>query len=136
MPINLEKDWITRADDCLVWGSSVVGAKKYFLSNPLVLYRVHGKNNYYNVKFSNDYLYKREISINKLFKHFSNASCIDFSNINVCELEYKSRNDISFSTFKNYLLINFKMQKSSFLKLLTMFKLSLFYIKCNIKLSR
>jgi glycosyltransferase involved in cell wall biosynthesis len=39
--------WRIRADDCLVYGASLAGARKYFLANPTVLYRIHGGNNLY-----------------------------------------------------------------------------------------
>jgi len=38
LPIPFESDWITRADDCLIWGSSIFGAKKYYCAEPLILY--------------------------------------------------------------------------------------------------
>ena len=36
--------WRIRADDCLVYGASLVCSKKYFLAAPTVLYRIHGQN--------------------------------------------------------------------------------------------
>jgi glycosyltransferase involved in cell wall biosynthesis len=36
--------WRLRADDCLVYGASLVCSKKYFLASPTVLYRIHGQN--------------------------------------------------------------------------------------------
>ncbi|MBC1258898.1 glycosyltransferase, partial [Trichormus variabilis] len=39
LPIPNTEDWRVRADDCLVWGASLVGAKKFYLSQPLVRYR-------------------------------------------------------------------------------------------------
>lgn len=39
-----EKYWKTRADDLLIWGTDLIGAKKYCLSSPTVKYRIHGDN--------------------------------------------------------------------------------------------
>nr|WP_290227274.1 glycosyltransferase family 2 protein [Trichocoleus desertorum] len=50
LPIPYLEDWRTRADDCLVFGASLVGARKFYLSQSLVKYRVHGKNNFYSIK--------------------------------------------------------------------------------------
>lgn len=92
LPVPYEGDWTTRADDCLTWGSSIFGANKFYCATPLVLYRVHNNNRFYKKKFSNDYMYKRELSINKLFSFFSNKAGVDFNSINLVNLEYRSRN--------------------------------------------
>ncbi|MBR4665082.1 MAG: glycosyltransferase [Lentisphaeria bacterium] len=42
--IENEKYWKTRADDLLIWGTDLVGAKKYCFSSPTVKYRIHGNN--------------------------------------------------------------------------------------------
>lgn len=39
--------WRTCADEALVYGSSLAGARKYWLGEPLVDYRVHGANGFY-----------------------------------------------------------------------------------------
>ncbi len=91
LPIPFENDWITRADDCLIWGSSIFGAKKYYCAEPLILYRVHGTNNFYGKELSNTNLYKREISVNKLFKYLTNKAGIDNNIMNLFLLEFKSR---------------------------------------------
>lgn len=64
---EIESDWITRADDCLIWGTSILGAKKYCLDEPLVLYRIHQSNNFHGKKFDIDYNYRREFSIMRFF---------------------------------------------------------------------
>ncbi|MEI8363103.1 MAG: glycosyltransferase, partial [Betaproteobacteria bacterium] len=45
LPLDLELDWRVRADDCLVWGSSLVGAKKYYFGVAEIKYRIHNANN-------------------------------------------------------------------------------------------
>jgi glycosyltransferase involved in cell wall biosynthesis len=44
--------WRIRADDCLVYGASLAGARKYFLSDPTVLYRVHGDNGLFGREYA------------------------------------------------------------------------------------
>lgn len=39
--------WRTCADEALVYGSSLAGARKYWLGEPLVDYRIHGANSFY-----------------------------------------------------------------------------------------
>ena len=78
LPIPLEQDWITRADDCLVWGTSIVGAQKYYLAIPLVKYRVHGNNHYFGNKNIDTYSYQynRILVQEKLFNYFKTKNSI------------------------------------------------------------
>ena len=46
-PIPFHDDWRIRADDCLVFGASLVGANKHYMARPLVRYRVHDRNRFY-----------------------------------------------------------------------------------------
>ncbi|QDV09653.1 Hyaluronan synthase [Planctomycetes bacterium Poly30] len=50
-PLPQARGWRTCADEALVYGSSVVGARKYFLGEPLVGYRIHGTNHWFGKKY-------------------------------------------------------------------------------------
>jgi len=67
LPIPYESEWITRADDCLVWGASLKLGYKCFLNEPLVQYRIHGNNYHHGKSIDIDRLYHRSVAINKLF---------------------------------------------------------------------
>lgn len=72
LPIPNIEDWRVRSDDCLVWGASLVGAKKFYMSKPLVMYRIHQNNQYHNNKFlhtDKNYEYKRFWKRNSLFNY-------------------------------------------------------------------
>jgi len=43
-PVPYEKDWVISPDACISIGASMVGARKYFLANPLIKYRIHDNN--------------------------------------------------------------------------------------------
>jgi glycosyltransferase involved in cell wall biosynthesis len=77
LPLPFVESWRIRADDCLVFGSSLAGARKYFLAQPLVRYRVHSQNRHFGRdqdKFAN---YRRRLAINTLFEHFHRKLCFD-----------------------------------------------------------
>ncbi len=46
LPYTRDFAWKTRADDVLVYGSSIFGAHKYHLERPLIEYRLHGENHF------------------------------------------------------------------------------------------
>jgi len=43
-PLKFEQDWKTRADDCLIWGASLAGGRKFEIKDALVGYRQHETN--------------------------------------------------------------------------------------------
>ena len=47
LELPLLEDWRTMADVCLVFGASMVGARKYYLDAALIRYRVHGRNQHW-----------------------------------------------------------------------------------------
>jgi len=126
-PIPFEQDWITRADDCLIWGASIFGAHKYYYSEPLVLYRVHKTNNYFGKIFSNTYLYKREIAISRLFKYLLDKTEINIDFINLINMEFRSRGDKNIKLLLLYLSL-FKYKKGLILKIKMAIRLIQIYI--------
>ena len=69
LPLPFAHDWKISADDCLVYGSSLVGARKYCLPEPLVEYRVHGGNKWYNKSFTKSYQFKKQLKIEKMMQY-------------------------------------------------------------------
>jgi glycosyltransferase involved in cell wall biosynthesis len=69
LPIPYLEDWRTRADDCLVYGASVVGARKFRMRPAFIWYRVHENNNFHRNKSRSNkaVYYKRVIALNRLF---------------------------------------------------------------------
>jgi glycosyltransferase involved in cell wall biosynthesis len=125
LPMPFEEDWITRADDCLVWGASVFGSNKYYLCKPLVCYRVHSNNNFYGKKMLDVDLYAREIALNKIFNYFLNKVKISNDNIGcLVNLEFKLRGHKNFKVYASIL----KYQKGFFYKFKKLIKLVIFYI--------
>jgi glycosyltransferase involved in cell wall biosynthesis len=70
-PLDFAEDWRTRADDCLVFGASVAGARKWRLDRPLVRYRIHDTNWYQGQKQNPVSDYRRKIAVNRLLQTLS-----------------------------------------------------------------
>lgn len=106
LPIPYLDDWRVRADDCLVWGASIAGARKYYLNQCLVNYRVHSTNLYNNQKrkFDNSYFYKRSLSVHKLFIFLLKRQDYDYLQIyELAHEEFKTLNNPSFRYLWQYL---------------------------------
>lgn len=70
LPYPHEADWITRADDVLVWGASLAGVAKHHLLNLRVGYRIHGSNAFARKTFSEAYKIRHSLHVDRLFNHF------------------------------------------------------------------
>lgn len=81
-PIQNENDWRSRADDCITWTSSLARGRKFYLNEPLIEYRVHGKNQFAGKKFDSiTEKYKRGMLIHSFFAQaaykFPEYDCMD-----------------------------------------------------------
>ncbi len=65
-PLELVRGWRTCADEALVYGSGVVGARKYFLGEPLVGYRIHGTNHWFGKKYCPEDRLLRGLEVQRL----------------------------------------------------------------------
>ncbi len=115
-PIPYEEDWITRADDCLIWASSMVGARKYYFNKSSVLYRVHNNNSFFKKEFSSSCEFKRAINVNKFFNYFLNIH--KYNNIlNILFLEFELREPKNLINLKLYFRIVEQMDTSFLFKI-------------------
>ena len=67
-PYEYFLDWVTCADNPLIFGLAINGAVFEFASNPTVNYRVHGVNNWYGRRSSAVSNFKNELRHQKLFR--------------------------------------------------------------------
>jgi glycosyltransferase involved in cell wall biosynthesis len=121
--------WRIRADDCLVYGASLVCSKKYFLADPTVLYRIHGKNG----------LFGREETRDEQFLHgFRRQTFVQLLSTNlgisgtVClrvAQEFFSMEHPTQSEFRTYSKINYKVKVSWLTKIKGHIKMYLHYTR-------
>ncbi len=89
-PIPLEGDWRIRADDCLVWGASLAGARKAHVSGTLVHYRTHGNNSFHGKRWAEpDQRYRYGLAINRLWDHFDGAFALSRLSADQIYLEFR-----------------------------------------------
>ena len=121
-PIPDPEDWRTRADDCLVWGSSIVGARKYYLEKPLVEYRVHGNNSHYGRAHGMGFRFRRKLATNRLFSFFRKRMGYDDNLIEYAHAEFRTIQRPSFRELRAYwnlILSDSYLQTGKFRMLIT-----------------
>ena len=66
-PYPFENDWKSRADDVIVYASSVIGVHKLYLPSLHIGYRTHPNNSYLNRQISNEEVDQRQRALHQLF---------------------------------------------------------------------
>src|SRR5262249_1642185 len=92
-PTPLHEDWRTRADDCLVFGASLAGARKFRIENTFVGYRVHGNNAYVSNPLMGkpDVFLLRKIALMRLFNFLQQRFGLDGEAVGrLAHLEFKT----------------------------------------------
>jgi glycosyltransferase involved in cell wall biosynthesis len=92
-PIPLHEDWRTRADDCLVFGASLAGARKFRIESNLVGYRMHSRNVFVSnpVTGKPDVFFMRQIALLRLFGLLKQRFGIDADRMaKLAHLEFKT----------------------------------------------
>jgi glycosyltransferase involved in cell wall biosynthesis len=97
-PLDLAEDWRTRADDCLVFGASVAGARKWRLDRPLVRYRIHDANWYQGRTPSAVSDYRRKVAVNRLLALLSRR--IGYDRLGLAEFAHREFRTIPRPTFE------------------------------------
>ena len=136
LPIPHTSDWRVRADDCLVWGASIVGAKKFYMSQPSVMYRIHKSNNFHNDK-SNvtiSFEFKRMLKRSALFNYILQKNSLSlplflaYESLNELKtIPYPKKNDFSL-----YLKIIFLLENNLYWKLKGIILLFIYFCKISI----
>lgn len=113
MPEVFLRDWRVRADDCLVWGSSLAGGYKCYFDKLLVRYRVHNNNNFTGKKFDfkyNYFNYHRAITVKKFFWYFSQQFFYgkSFELYELAKAEFRTIPDPDRKDFNTYVSIVMK----------------------------
>jgi glycosyltransferase involved in cell wall biosynthesis len=101
VPDSFRDTWRLSADNCLVFGASVLGARKYYLPTGCVDYRIHGKNGWWSNR-SATLAYTNRLRSRGLIGHYARVAGLDESCIELSKLEYKTKPDPLWAETKRY----------------------------------
>jgi glycosyltransferase involved in cell wall biosynthesis len=121
--------WRIRADDCLVYGGSLVCSKKYFLVSPTVLYRIHGQNRLFGREQTRDegflHQFRRETFVQLLSTNLGIARTVCLRVVQeFLSIERPTRSD-----FRTYSKLNRKLKVSWLTKVKGHAKMYLHYAR-------
>jgi glycosyltransferase involved in cell wall biosynthesis len=112
--IEYDRIW---TDNCVVFGSSILGARKFLIKIPLVAYRLHDKNAFLNNPNRKDYerfnFYQNQIAIIQLITFLSHK--MNYSRdllVRSAPYEFKTIDNPTWDLFFDYLKIMFRISSS------------------------
>jgi glycosyltransferase involved in cell wall biosynthesis len=112
MPIPFLEEWKVRADDCIIYGVSIVGGRKFRVNQRLVRYRKHNAGAATTLTGDNSYVYTTELKFDRLFTYLHKCSGYSQNLDEIAHLEFQTlprpkfkelllyANIISYSTLK------------------------------------
>lgn len=104
LPYPFEKQWRIQADNVLVYGSSLLGAHKYRLGEPLVERRVHGSNLFYGRDSNALKSMRLMLEKNRLFAWYTQKAGYDLADLpRLLPWEYRTLERPSLKEYRRYL---------------------------------
>jgi glycosyltransferase involved in cell wall biosynthesis len=101
LPDEIIGTWRLSADNALVYGASVLGARKYYLPTGSVGYRIHGSNGWWsNLGASQTYI--NRLRSRALIGHYARMAGIDDSCLELARFEFKTKPDPSAKETRRY----------------------------------
>jgi glycosyltransferase involved in cell wall biosynthesis len=107
LPEDMVGAWRLSADNCLVYGASVLGARKYFLPTGSVDYRIHGKNGWWPNRGPVQ-SYQNRMRSRALVARYALMAGIDDSCIDLAKLEYRTKPDPAWNETRRYAEISLR----------------------------
>jgi len=90
VPIAFQETWRLSADNCLVFGPSVLGARKYFLPTGAVHYRIHGNNGWWHAR-DTERQFASGFRARCLINHYASQMHMDTLTLDLVKREFLSK---------------------------------------------
>ncbi len=113
LPMELGHTWRISADNCLVFGASVLGARKYYLRTGAVRYRIHGNNGWWGKQTAaNQYL--NRFRSRCLIEIYARSIGLDVRCVENTKHEFRTKPNPSWREAKRYARVA-RMRRGSWL---------------------
>ena len=102
LPSDFCLDWKASADACVMFGASVLGARKRALRTDAVNYRVHGHNAWFGKKNELG-MYRYHLCVQRLLAHYGQRAGIGPQSLVLAKREFRTLQAPSFAEARDYL---------------------------------
>lgn len=131
LPQGCLRDWRVRADDCLVYGSSLLGGRKLYMAEARVDYLVHGSNHWLGARQDEAASLRRNLAIHRLFRHYlGEASRFLFPPMTAL-LEFKTKPTPTPDELRFYLWMALRAQAPLLMRLRQALSMLRYYRRAN-----
>jgi len=90
LPDDFVANWRLSADNCLVFGASMLGARKYYLPTGNVDYRIHGRNGWWHQQ-ARMREFAAQFRSRCLINHYAQRMHLDTLALDLAKAEFRSR---------------------------------------------
>ncbi|KGI76776.1 glycosyltransferase family 2 protein [Oleiagrimonas soli] len=104
LPERIARTWKLSADNCLVFGTSVLGGRKYYLPTGQVHYRIHGKNGWWGQRTRVNEYHNRMRS-RALIQHYAASVGLDERSLESVKHEFKTKPDPTWREARRYAML-------------------------------
>lgn len=101
LPEDYARTWRLSADNCLVYGASLLLGRKYYLPTGSVEYRIHGNNGWWS-KRSKTATYLNRLHSRTLVAHYARMAGMDDSCIELAKMEFRTKPAPNWAETKRY----------------------------------
>jgi glycosyltransferase involved in cell wall biosynthesis len=112
-PEELSHTWRLSADNCLVFGASVLGARKYYLRTGAVHYRIHGNNGWWGKQTATS-LYLNRFRSRCLIEIYARNIGLDTRSVDNAKHEFRTKPEPSWREARRYARL-VRMRRGSWL---------------------
>lgn len=102
LPERMNTTWRISADNCLVFGSSIFGARKYFLPTGQVGYRIHGNNGWW-ARQNRTTTFLGLLQSRSLIAHYARIAGMDDACLELAKLEYRTKPNPDWAEARRYI---------------------------------
>lgn len=110
LPADYSSDWRLAADSCLVFGSSILGARKYYLPTGSVDYRIHERNEACDCCRSNDPATRdlNRMRSRRLIGYYARVAGVDDSCIESGRNEFRTKPHPTWADARRYIKVSIR----------------------------
>jgi len=91
LPPAMIAEWCSRPDDCLSFGSELLGARKYYFSEPLVAHRQHADNALAAYAGDPAYRYRYMMRGERMLAFYRRAAGVDEGWLRMAKHEFRTK---------------------------------------------
>lgn len=127
LPETFYPEWRSRADDFLVFGAALLGAHRFYVGEPLVDYRLHGRNNWAGRPLGHVDMAQHCYRMLRLVAWYGNRAGLDQRALRWAVLEFNTKPRPRRGDFLTYFGLQLRAPLLLHLKLRALYKMSVTY---------